>query len=148
MGTAGLGVLGGRRTRLVAMAVVAAVLVALLPPAAGTASSAGNGRRSVIVQATPGSVASAALLVTQVGGQVGRHLGVINGFTAVVPAGQVERLQRSPAVSSVAGNEPVQMQAATYTRPPTPGRCTAPPWRPAPRPTGRPATPARAWTWP
>jgi serine protease AprX len=114
MGTAGLGVLGGRRTRLLAVAVLAAVLVALLPPAAGTASSAGDGRRSVIVQATPGAVASAARLVDQVGGQVGRHLRVINGFTAVVPAGQVDRLQRSPAVSSVTGNEPVQMQAAAY----------------------------------
>jgi serine protease AprX len=114
MGTAGLGAFGGRRSRLLAVTVLAAVLVALLSPAAGTAGSAGDGRRSVIVQARTGAVVSAARLVTQVGGQVGRRLGVINGFTALVPAGQVERLERSPAVSSVTVNEPVQMQAAAY----------------------------------
>ena len=114
MGTGMLGALGGRRGRLLVVAVVAAVLAALLPPAAGTATSAGDGRRSVIVQAAPGAVTPAARLVTQVGGQVGRPLEVINGFTALVPAGQVDRLERSPAVSSVTGNEPVQMQAAAY----------------------------------
>jgi serine protease AprX len=114
MGTAGLRALGGRRSRLLTVAALAAVLVAMLPPVAGTASSAGDGRRSVIVQARPGAVASAARLVEQVGGQVGRPLQVINGFTALVPAGQVDRLQRSPAVSSVTRNEPVQMQAAAY----------------------------------
>jgi hypothetical protein len=92
MGTAASGSLGGRTIRLLAVAIVAVVLVALLPPAAGTASSAGDGRLSVIVQATPGAVASTARLVTQVGGQVGRQLHVINGFTAVVPAGQLDRL--------------------------------------------------------
>jgi serine protease AprX len=110
MGTAGLAALGGRRTRLVAVA----VLVALLPPAAGMASSAGDGRRSVIVQARSGAVAAAAQLVEQLGGRVGRRLQVINGFTALVPAGQLDRLQRSPAVSSATENEPVQMQAAAY----------------------------------
>ena len=114
MGTARSGAFGGRRTRLLSLVVLAAVLVAMLPPAPGMAGSAGDGRRSVIVQATPGAVASAARLVTKVGGQVGRQLPVINGFTALVPAGQVDRLQRSPAVSSVTGNEPVQMQAAAY----------------------------------
>jgi serine protease AprX len=114
MGTGVLGSLGGRRSGLLAVAVLAVVL-AMLPPAAGTASSAGDGRRSVIVQATPGAVASAARLVEQVGGQVGRRLGVIDGFSPLVPAARVDRLRRSPAVSSVTGNEPVQMQAAAYT---------------------------------
>jgi serine protease AprX len=115
MGAAASGSLG-RTVRLLAVAVVAAVLAALLPPAAGTASSAADGRpMSVIVQARPGGLAAAVRLVTQVGGQIGQELQVINGFTALVPAGQLDRLQGSPAVSSVTRNEPVQMQAAAYT---------------------------------
>jgi serine protease AprX len=115
MGPAGLGALGARTSRLLAVAVLAVVLVALLPPAAGTASSAGDGRVSVIVRAEPGALAVAAREVDRLGGQVGRQLRVINGFTALVPAGQVGRLHGSPAVSSVTRNEPVQMQAAAYT---------------------------------
>jgi serine protease AprX len=115
MGTVVLGALGGRTSRLLVVAVLVVVMAALLPPVAGTASSAGDGRVSVIVQARPRAAASAARLVEQVGGQVGRQLRVINGFTALVPAGQVDRLQGSPAVGSVTPDEPVQMQAAAYT---------------------------------
>ncbi|HEY6709126.1 MAG TPA: S8 family serine peptidase [Actinomycetota bacterium] len=115
MGTAASGTLGGGTVRRLGVAVlVAAVVVAGMLVPAGAAGGSGNGRLPVIVQATPGAAASAARLVEQLGGQVGRPLQVINGFTALVPAGQVGRLQRSPAVSSVARNEPVQMQAAAY----------------------------------
>jgi subtilisin family serine protease len=115
MGARVSGALGGRTSRLLAVAVLAVVLVAMLPPAAGAANTDGAGRPvSVIVQAEPAGLVAAARQVTQLGGQVGRRLGVINGFTARVPAGQVGRLQRSPAVSSVTENEPVAMQAAAY----------------------------------
>jgi serine protease AprX len=116
MGARALGAVGGRGIRWVAVAVLAAVVVAMLPPAAGTASSAADGRPvPVIVQAQPGAIVAAARLVEQVGGQVGRHLEVIDGFTALVPAGQVERLSAGSSVASVTRNEPVQMQAAAYT---------------------------------
>ena len=116
MGARALGAVGGRGIRWVAVAVLAAVVVALLPPVAGTASSAADGRPvPVIVQAQPGAIVAAARLVEQVGGQVGRHLEVINGFTALVPAGQVDRLSAGSSVASVTRNEPVQMQAAAYT---------------------------------
>jgi hypothetical protein len=65
MGAGASGSLGGRTIRLLTVAVVAAVLGALVAPAAGAASSAGDGRRPVIVQARPGAVAAAARLVTQ-----------------------------------------------------------------------------------
>ena len=116
MGVGALGVVGGRRIRLLAVGVLALVVVAMLPPTAGSASSAaGGGSVSVIVQAQPGGLVAAARLVEQVGGQVGRHLEVINGFTALVPAGQVDRLSAGSSVASVTRNEPVQMQAAAYT---------------------------------
>jgi serine protease AprX len=110
MGARALGALGGRGVRWVAAAVLTAVVVAMLPPADGTASRP----VSVIVQARPGAVAAAARQTEELGGQVGRQLRVINGFTALVPAGQVGRLQGSPAVGSVTANESVQMQAAAY----------------------------------
>jgi serine protease AprX len=115
MGIAASGTLGGGTVRRLGVALlVAAVVVAGMLVPARAAGGSGNGRLPVIVQATPGAAASAARLVEQVGGQVGRPLQVINGFTALVPAGQVGRLQRSPAVSSVTENEPVAMQAAAY----------------------------------
>jgi serine protease AprX len=115
MGAAALRGLGSSGTRWLAVAVLAAVVVAMLPPVAGPASSSAGGLVSVIVQARHGALAAAAGQVEQVGGQVGRQLRVINGFTARVPAGQVSRLQGSPAVSSVTENAPVAMQAAAYT---------------------------------
>ena len=105
MGARALRAVGGRGVRWVAVAVPVVVMVALLPPAAGTASSAGDGRLPVILQARSGAIVAAARQVEQVGGQAGRPLQVINGFTALVPAGQVDRLQRSPAVAdSYAGD--------------------------------------------
>ena len=114
MGVAALRGLGSRGTRWLAVAVLAAVVVALLPPVAGLASSPAGGLVSVIVQARPGALVAAARQVEQVGGQVGRQLQVINGFSARMPAGQVSRLQGSPPVSSVTENGPVAMQAAAY----------------------------------
>jgi serine protease AprX len=106
---------GGRTIPLLAVAVLAAVMVATLPPVVGAADSrAGDRRAAVIVQARPGAVALAARLVERLGGQVGRQLQVINGFTALVPAGQVGRLSAAPGIRSVTENEPVRMQAAAY----------------------------------
>lgn len=68
----------------------------------------------MIVRAEPGDLATAAREVERLGGQVGRQLRVINGFTAQLPPGQVDRLAGSPGVVSVTANEPVQMQAAAY----------------------------------
>ena len=82
MGVAALRGLGSRGTRWLAVAVLAAVVVALLPPVAGLASSPAGGLVSVIVQARPGALQAAAGQVEGVGGQVGRQLQVINGFSA------------------------------------------------------------------
>jgi subtilisin family serine protease len=115
MGASALGALGGRTIRVLAVAVLAVVVVAMLPPVAGSAGSAADGRPvGVIVQAEPGAVRAAARLVQDLGGRVGRQLKVINGFSASVPASQVEQLRGSPGVQAVTENEPVRMQAAAY----------------------------------
>ena len=116
MGTGALAALGGRRIKLLAVAVLATVVVAMLPTVAGEASSPADGRLvSVIVQAEPGALVAAARQVERFGGQVGRQFQVINGFSASVPASSVGRLSTAPAVRSVTENEPVAMQAAAYT---------------------------------
>jgi serine protease AprX len=115
MATRAMGALGGRRVRLLAAAVLATVVLAMLPAVTGGAPSTAGGRPvSVIVQAEPGAIAAAARQVERLGGQVGRQLGIINGFTARLPADQVGRLTQSSEVSSVTANEPVKMQAAAY----------------------------------
>jgi serine protease AprX len=112
----GAAALGSRTIKLLAVAVAATVVLALLPGAAGTASAAADGRQvSVIVEAKPFAVGAAAHQVERFGGQVGRQLRVINGFSARVPADRVGRLRGSPAVSAVTGNGPVALQAAAYT---------------------------------
>ena len=107
--------LGGGSIRLVAMAVLAAVMTAMLPPAAGTAGTATDARLvSVIVQAEPGASAAAARQVERFGGRVGRQLSIISGFTAAVPASMVGRLTESPVIVSVTEDGRVAMQAAAY----------------------------------
>jgi serine protease AprX len=105
----------GPPVRLLALAVLTALLVAMLPSVT-PAGSAPDGRLlSVIVRARPGALAAAARQVERFGGQVGRQLGIINGFTARLPASQVGQLTQSPTVNSVTEDEPVAMQAAAYT---------------------------------
>jgi serine protease AprX len=107
--------LGSRSVRLVAMAVLVAVVIAVLPPAAGTAGPATDaGLVSVIVQAEPGASAAAARQVERFGGRVGRQLSIIGGFSAAVPPRVVGRLAGSPAIVSVVEDERVAMQAAAY----------------------------------
>ena len=117
MGAGALGALGGRTIRLLAVAVaVLVVAAAMLPAVAGGASSAADGPPvSVIVRAEPGALEVAARQVERFGGQVGRQLSVINGFSASVPTSAMGRLATAPAVRSVTENEPVAMQAAAYT---------------------------------
>jgi hypothetical protein len=93
MGIAASGTLGGGTVRRLAVALLAVVVVAgMVVPAARAA--AGGQPVGVIVQARPGAVVAAARQVQDLGGRVGRQLGVISGFTALVPAGQVDRVRR------------------------------------------------------
>jgi serine protease AprX len=114
MGAGTSGAWGGRTIRLLAL-VVLVLVAAMLPAVADEAPLAADGQPvSVIVRAEPGALEAAARQVERFGGQVGRQLGVINGFSARVPADAVERLTESSGIVAVTRNEPVAMQAAAY----------------------------------
>ena len=73
------------------------VAVGVLAPA----SHGTEARVDVIVEAEPGRVTAAIAEVRAVGGAPGRHLPIIGGFAASVPAGSVARLDRSGAIRAV-----------------------------------------------
>ena len=97
-------------TRL--LAAFAALLVAtslLSTPAA----QADLGRLvSVIVRELPGSGSAPEAAVERLGGTVGRHIGIIDSFTATVPSGAVPRLRSVTGVGEVSPDRPVKLQHA------------------------------------
>jgi serine protease AprX len=99
-----------------AFAVLAVALVAALTGGtSGTrAAQAGapEARVSVIVRQLPGAGDAPETLVEQAGGTVGRQLGIIDGFTAVLPRTALARLRASHAVRSVTVNQPVRLASA------------------------------------
>ena len=138
----------GPPVRLVAVAVLVAVVVAVVPLAAGTGGlPAAGGSVGVIVQTRPAALAATAGLVQRLGGQLGRQLGIINGFSARLPADQLTRLQGSPGVSSVTRDEPVAMQAAAYAPTTDAGSLYTTTLQTGAQAYGRPVTPVRASTW-
>src|SRR5205814_4370951 len=87
-----------------ALALVAPLMTgALKAPSIHTANPASE-LVSVIVRDVPGAAGQAEQAVRHLGGAVGRHIGIIDGFTATVPADQVSRLQQEPGVQSVSPN--------------------------------------------
>src|SRR5436190_3265826 len=107
LGTAGRRL--GWAGRLSPMAVAAAVGAAALIPGTNAArplsakpGSTGHGPdAAAIVQAVPGSAVAAERAITRVGGHIVRRLGIINGFSAKVPAGEVDQLRAAPGVAGV-----------------------------------------------
>jgi serine protease AprX len=91
---------------LMAIVAIAALVLGLLGPAAPSAPAAGLGTTArssaqVIVRAVPDAVDSVARLVHHLGGTVGRRLGIIDGFSATVPASRLRELERAPGVAAV-----------------------------------------------
>jgi hypothetical protein len=64
----------------------------------------------VIVREAPGAGEVPERQVRALGGTVGRHIRIIRGFVADVPAGAVASLERSAGVASVSLNRRIQMQ--------------------------------------
>ena len=90
-----------------------ALAAALVGGIAGTRSAAASDERvSVIVRQLPGAGGAPQALVEQAGGTVGRRLGIIDGFTAVLPKASLARLRASHAVRSVTVNQPVRLASA------------------------------------
>ena len=99
----------GFHKKLVAIT-AAALAVALLPDAgAGSGSAPAPATRSVIVREVPGAHGIPEAFVRDVGGRVGRHIHIIDGFLADVPADAVDDLRASPHVYSVTPNRKVQL---------------------------------------
>jgi serine protease AprX len=95
------------------------LVFALLPAAAaadvsGRPAAYGSPSR-VIVQVEPSAESAVQSLVVRLGGEVGRQLGIVGGFAAVVPASAVGRLSGAPGVRAVTPDGRVHVQAAGST---------------------------------
>src|SRR2546426_5128014 len=96
-----------KKRRLLATTALAVALSLLLTPVMSGLSRAAGRMVSVIVRGQPGSGTASESAVKELGGTVGRHIGIINGFVANVPEGGVDRLQNNPGVLSVSVNQRV-----------------------------------------
>jgi serine protease AprX len=93
-------------------ALIAAMLAVALLGVSGANVTAGRaaGRLvSVIVRAIPGHHTDAARSVDEAGGIVGRELGIIDGFSALVPGSSIARLQADPIVRSITPDQSLTM---------------------------------------
>ncbi len=98
---------GKGRFMLVFMALLmTAALVA--PPAAAPANPAAL--ISVIIRELPGAGNGPEDTVKQLGGNVTRHLAIIDGFVAEVPADRIAELESTPGVHSVTVNYRVRLE--------------------------------------
>ncbi|HYZ11464.1 MAG TPA: S8 family serine peptidase [Actinomycetota bacterium] len=99
----------GRLRFLAAFSILSALLLAgPLPASAGS----GGPKVSVIVREHPGSGNQAETLVRSLGGRVGRHIRIIDGFEATLPAAAVAGLGIDASVASVTRNSRVRLAHA------------------------------------
>src|SRR5829696_5480558 len=70
-------------------------------------------RVRVVVGVEPGQARAAERLVRRLGGDVGRRLPIVDGFTARVPASSIARLRRSGSVRTVARDVALTLSTAT-----------------------------------
>jgi hypothetical protein len=99
----------GRLVRLTLITLMA--LVAAGSPAAALPHADGP-LVSVIVRERPGAGDTAEWTVRALGGRVGRHIGIIDGFVAEVPSGGLPAIRRLPEVASVTPNARVRLAHA------------------------------------
>ena len=103
-----------KRNNIVA-AVMAMLLVASVAatsaPRASMAQAVGR-MVSVIVRELPGSGSLPESTVEGLGGDVGRHIGIIDGFVAEIPSGGLARLEDSSGVHSVTRDRRVRLHGA------------------------------------
>ena len=103
-----------RRARTACVAIVLALAgssTAALPAHAGAPPT--GPPVAVIVQQLP--AAGAESMVEALGGQVGHELGVIDGFTARVPADRLDELSAAPGVVSVTKDAGLRLQADNWS---------------------------------
>ena len=105
-----------RTQRLGIVAIAALLLASAFGLAAASpqlitwhAAGADSSAVSVIVRELPGSGEAPELAVSSAGGEVGRHIALIDGFVATVPASSVGRIEATPGVHSVTRNARIQL---------------------------------------
>jgi serine protease AprX len=110
-------------------------LLLMLGLAAPEAAQAAPARVLVVVGAQPGETRAAERLVQRLGGDVGRRLPIVHGFTARVPAASIARLRRAGSIRTVARDVALTLSTEEAVEP------TAHPIDPPPAeiPSGEPA---------
>jgi subtilisin family serine protease len=103
-----------RRVVGLVLALAAFVALAAVPTARGAAGPGSGPLVRVIVREAPGAGAAPERLVAALGGTVGHRLSIIDGFTAAVPTGGLQRLATGAGVRSVSHDQQVTMAASTY----------------------------------
>ena len=98
--------------RIVTFAVAAAVSVGLAGPAPASAATKGSAAPvDVIVLELPGTGDRPERAVAAFGGAVERQLGIIDSFSAKVPADRVAALREVPGVDTVSEDVPVRLSS-------------------------------------
>jgi serine protease AprX len=92
------------------LAATAAALAVALAPAIAPPPATAPRDVSVIVREVPGAGDSPERLVRELGGRVERHIRIIRGFIAEVPAGRLDTLRSSNSVYSVTRNARIELQ--------------------------------------
>jgi serine protease AprX len=100
--------------QIVTVATAATLAVGMAGPGVAQASTDASAEpMSVIVQEFPGSGDAPERAVTALGGTVEEPLGIIDGFSASVPADRLGLLRSAPGVRSVTENAAVELLGTT-----------------------------------
>jgi len=103
---------GGTRRGLTLLTPVLLALAALTSTSSQTAAATAGETTSVIVRELAGSGDGPEQAVAGLGGTVGRHIGIIDGFVADVPEGRLARLETATGVHSVTRNARVRLNGS------------------------------------
>src|SRR5215207_3536717 len=87
-------------------------LLLMLSLVGAEAAQATPDRVLVVVGARPGETRAVERLVQRLGGDVGRRLTIVHGFTARVPAASIGRLRRAASVRTVARDVALTLSSA------------------------------------
>jgi subtilisin family serine protease len=108
------------RTRTAAATLAAAGLLLMAAPAPPS-SAADAPMVDVIVRETPGRGDAAEDGVRRLGGRVGRHIGIIDGFVARIPATRAGSLRTVPGIRSATPDAAVRLLGARFDPATDPG---------------------------
>ena len=97
------------RKTMVGLAMTASLLPLAQLTASGAMQRAAASLVSVIIRTDPAATPSVERTVKELGGTVDRHLGIISGLSATVPAAAVPAISATRGVEAVSSNARIQM---------------------------------------